>query len=112
MNALAPQARLMVAGRLCATPAQMHAVEDLAQNALGGLTESLGRLENCTVGGLKAYFSQIVANKVADYLRRRPTGGQRPRQGRLPRLDRQRPVQLGPALATSVRLGHVADQRR
>jgi RNA polymerase sigma factor (sigma-70 family) len=77
--AVAAQARLMVAARLSATPAQMDAVDDIAQNAVSALSASLARLQNKTVGGLKAYFSGIVANKVADFLRRPPgrvAGGQ------------------------------------
>lgn len=69
VGAVAQHARLMVAARLSATPSQMHAVDDVAQVALGGLSTSLTRLENATVNGLKAYFSRIVAHKVADYLR-------------------------------------------
>lgn len=78
--ALAPQARLMVAARLSPTPTQFHAVEDLTQTALTGLTTALSRLENRTVRGLKTYFSVIVARRVADFLRSAPAGhaGARP----------------------------------
>lgn len=36
------------------------------------MISSLQRLERRTVGGLKAYFSGIVAHKVADFLRQQP----------------------------------------
>lgn len=77
VGVLNPQARLMVAARLCESPTRLHAIDDIAQAAIVGLTSSLTRLENRTVQGLKAYFSGIVAHKVADFLRRpeaRPGG--------------------------------------
>jgi len=76
-SALSEQSRLMVAARLIPNAAQAQAVEDIAQLSVASLTTSLTRLEKRTVNGLKAYFSGIVAHKVADYLRQRgPKEGQ------------------------------------
>lgn len=74
-KAMSPQVRLMVGARLSATLAQFHAVEDIAQQVMVGVTSGLGGLRNQTVAGLKAYTSRIVANKVADFLRRKPSPG-------------------------------------
>lgn len=71
---LQPQVRLMVAGRLSPTPAQLDAVDELTQEVLLALTTSIARLENRTVDGLRAYLSGIVGHKVATALRR-PRGG-------------------------------------
>jgi len=70
-RALAPQVRLMVMARLSPTSSQFDVVEDLAQAALVGLAEGLGRLQQRSVGGLKAFTSTIVARRVADHLRTR-----------------------------------------
>jgi RNA polymerase sigma factor (sigma-70 family) len=69
LEALRPQARLMVLGRLSPTPAQWGAIEELGEQVLLALAEGLGRLEQCTVYGLRAFLSGIVAHKVADFLR-------------------------------------------
>ena len=72
LGVVAPQVRLMVLARLSAAPDRMCDVEDVSQAALTGLTTALSRLENRTVGGLKAYVSGIVAHKVSDFLRTKP----------------------------------------
>ncbi len=64
----------MVAARLCPTPTQLHAVEDILQEVMLALTRGIHRLEHRTVGGLKAYASGIVRHKVAEWLRRQRRG--------------------------------------
>jgi len=70
------QINVMIMARLSSNPSQFHAVEEISQTALVGLTTGLCRLETKTVVGLKAFVSGIVARKVADHLRERP-GGER-----------------------------------
>ncbi len=73
-HALAPQVRVMVTGRFCAAPHQAHAVEDITQQVMIGISKGMSRLENRTVAGLAGYTSRIVSNKVADFLQsQRPT---------------------------------------
>ena len=74
-GALVPQVRLMVAARLCAAPAQFHAVEEITQQALIAVTSGLDRLQDRTVAGLKAFTSGVVTHKVADFLRGRGRPG-------------------------------------
>jgi RNA polymerase sigma factor (sigma-70 family) len=71
---IAPQARLMVAARLSATPAEFHAVEEICQLAMVALSDSVFRLQNRTVVGLRSFLSGIVSRKVADHLKRRGEG--------------------------------------
>jgi RNA polymerase sigma factor (sigma-70 family) len=78
-HALAPQVRVMVTGRVCATPHQAHAVEDITQQVMIGINNGMSRLENRTVAGLAGYTSRIVSNKVVDFLKsQRPTHGSPP----------------------------------
>jgi RNA polymerase sigma factor (sigma-70 family) len=65
MTVVEPQVRLMVLARLSTTPARFHAVEEVAQQVLLGLTAGLQRLENQTVNGLNAFVSGIVIRQVA-----------------------------------------------
>jgi RNA polymerase sigma factor (sigma-70 family) len=74
LRALEPQLRLMVTARLCATPAQYHAVEEIVHLVLVGLSTGIARLEHRTVAGLKAFASGIVSRKVSDFLKRRGEG--------------------------------------
>jgi RNA polymerase sigma factor (sigma-70 family) len=79
---LQPQVRLMVVARLCPTPAQLDAVDEITQDVMLALTTSISRLETRTVDGLRAYLSGIVMHKVAGALqgqRRGGAGGRRPR---------------------------------
>lgn len=78
-EAMLPQVRLMVSARLCAAPGQAHTVEDITQAVMMALTTGIERIQTPSIGGLKAYTSRIVANKVADYLRdHRGDGRDRP----------------------------------
>ena len=65
----------MVVARLSPTPAQHHAAEDLVQQVLLALTTGVARLENRTVGGLKAFASGIVSKQVALLLRQKRRAG-------------------------------------
>jgi RNA polymerase sigma factor (sigma-70 family) len=78
-EAILPQIRLMVLARLVPTARQIAAVDDAVQEVMLALTEGISRLERRTVGGLKAFASGIVANKVADRLRRPEAGECSPR---------------------------------
>ncbi len=69
LEVLAPQVRLMVRARLAPSPTQLGAMEDLAGQVLTALASGLGRLENRTAAGLKAFLSSIVKHKVADFIR-------------------------------------------
>jgi len=73
---LEPQVRLMVAARLCPTPAQFHAVDDLTQKILLALTIAIDRLEHQSVRGIMAFISGITRRKVAEYLRQHRRGSQ------------------------------------
>lgn len=68
LEALRPQVRRMVMVRLRPTAAQSRALDDLADQALLALAAGLGRLERCTVAGVKAFLSGIVTHKVADFI--------------------------------------------
>ena len=72
------QVRLMVVARLCPTPAQLEAVEEITQQAMVALMTGITRLQSRTVGGLKAFVSVIVAHKVSDLLKNRGPGNIRP----------------------------------
>jgi RNA polymerase sigma factor (sigma-70 family) len=74
LEAMEPQVRLMVAARLSPTRAQYDAVEDIAQQSMLALMEGMPRLEQRTVGGLKAFASVIVRHKVSDLLKGRGQG--------------------------------------
>lgn len=69
---LFPHVRMMVTARLAAHPDQLDTVDEIVQQAMLAVHGALSRLENRTALGLKAFVSRIVANKVADYLRRKP----------------------------------------
>jgi RNA polymerase sigma factor (sigma-70 family) len=69
LEALRPQVWLMVMGRLKPTLVQWGAVDDLGAQVMLAVAEGLGRLEQRTVRGLKAFVSGIVTHKVADFLR-------------------------------------------
>ncbi len=71
MEALEPQVRLMVAARLSPSPAQLDAVDDIAQQVMVAVVECLPELENRTVAGLRSLVSVVAARRVADYLRGR-----------------------------------------
>lgn len=69
---LEPQVRLMVTARLSHTPDRFNTIDDIVQLVMMGLDGNLNRITIPTVGGLKAYVSRIVSNKVADHIRRPP----------------------------------------
>ncbi len=69
---LEPQVRLMVTARLSSTPDRFNAIDDIVQLVMMGLGGNITRITIPTVGGLKAYVSRIVSNKVADHIRRPP----------------------------------------
>lgn len=69
VEALSPRVRAMIMVRLLPSPAQFHAVDDLAQQVLMALSEGLLRLRSPTLGALNAFASVITARKVVDYLR-------------------------------------------
>ena len=69
LEALASQVRAMITIRLSPTPAQFHAVEDLAQQSLIALSEGLTQLRDARVTTLKSFASVVVGRKVADFLR-------------------------------------------
>lgn len=79
-EALLSQVRLMVAARLSPNPGRFDVLDDIAQIVMVAVAESLPRLENRTVGGLRALVSVIVQRRVADFLRGRNHGSpnQRP----------------------------------
>ena len=79
-DVLLPQVRLMVGARLSPNPGHFDVLDDIAQIVMVAVAESLPRLENCTVGGLRALVSVIVRRRVADFLRGRNHGSpnQRP----------------------------------
>ena len=74
LGAIEPQVRLMVAARLCASPRQHHAVEEITHLVMVGLSQGIHRLKNRTVGGLRAFASVIATRKVSDFLNRRGGG--------------------------------------
>jgi len=69
LEALAPQVRIMVNARLNPTIAQTQLAEDLVQESLVALRESLASLERRTAAGLRAFASTIVSRRVTDALR-------------------------------------------
>ena len=70
-EALAPQVHAMVAARLSPHAGQLDAAEEIAQQAMVAVVESLPSLANRTVGGLKSLASVIVTRRVVDFLRGR-----------------------------------------
>lgn len=70
LEALSMQVRAMITARLAPTPAQLHAVDDLCQQALAAVSEGLGRLRIPTAVALRSFTSTIVARRVADFLER------------------------------------------
>ena len=68
-EAFTPELFAMIAVRLAPTPAQFHAVEELAQDSLMALSKGLTNLRSPTIGGLRSYASGIVTRKVATFLR-------------------------------------------
>lgn len=74
LAALTSQVRAMITIRLSPTPAQFHAVDDLAQQSLIALSEGLDRLRDARVAALKSFTSVVVGRKVADFLRHNNTG--------------------------------------
>jgi RNA polymerase sigma factor (sigma-70 family) len=71
LEALGPQVWLMVAARLSPTPAQIHAVDDVAQQVMLVLAKRIPRLEQRSVVGLRAFVAGIVRREVAALYRRR-----------------------------------------
>lgn len=69
LETVASQVRLMVLARLAPSPAQLGAVDEIAQQALVALNAGLARLKTRTAAGLKAYLSGVVQHKVADFIR-------------------------------------------
>lgn len=59
----------MIAVRFAPTPAQFHAVEELAQESLMALSKGLANLRSPTLDGLRSYASGIVTRKVATFLK-------------------------------------------
>lgn len=74
LESMATRVRAMVVGRLAPTPAQFHAVEDLTQQAVVTVAESMETLRNTTVGSLNSFVSVIVSRIVAGFLRSRRSG--------------------------------------
>lgn len=70
-SALEPQVRVMVIARLSPHPGQFDAVEEIAQQAMMAVVESLPKLKERTVTGLRSLVSVIVSRRVADFLRGR-----------------------------------------
>jgi RNA polymerase sigma factor (sigma-70 family) len=68
---MAPQVRMMVNARLNPTTAQTQIAEDLVQESLLALRQSIGGLQRQTAAGLRAFTSTIVSRHVADALRDR-----------------------------------------
>lgn len=66
---LMPHVRLMIAARLGIHSPEGGNADDLVQVVLTESSAALPRLQNRTVGGLRAFVSAVVAHKVADYLR-------------------------------------------
>lgn len=75
-EALMPHVRGMIVARLAPTPSQMHAVDEIAQHVMMGLTSGIGRLEIRTIAGLKGFVSGIVRRQVSLFLAGR--GGDTP----------------------------------
>ena len=69
--AMTPQVRIMVNARLNPTLAQTQLAEDIVQESLLAVRESIGSLQRQTAGGLRAFTSTIVSRHVADALRDR-----------------------------------------
>lgn len=78
LEALTSQVRAMITIRLSPTPAQFHAVDDLAQQSLIALSEGLDRLRDVRVAALRSFASVVVGRKVADFLRQNNTANTRP----------------------------------
>ena len=70
-EALLPQVRMMVGARLSAHPGHFDVVEEIAQTVMVATADALSRMEQRSVGGLKALVSVIVSRRVADFLRNR-----------------------------------------
>jgi RNA polymerase sigma factor (sigma-70 family) len=73
-EAMLPQVHLMVLARLAPSAVELPTVEDIAQDVMLALTDGINRLEQRTVGGVKAFVSGIVAHKVSDLLKQRGMG--------------------------------------
>ena len=71
VETLQAQVRLMVAARLSPSPAQLDAIDDIAQQVMVAIVERLPELENRTVAGLRSLVSVVAGRRVADYLRGR-----------------------------------------
>ena len=69
LKAFTPEVFAMIAVRFAPTPAQFHAVEELAQESLIALSKGLANLRSPTVDGLHSYASGIVTRKVAGFLK-------------------------------------------
>jgi RNA polymerase sigma factor (sigma-70 family) len=69
LHVFASQVRIMVNARLNPTTAQTQLAEDIVQESLLALRESLATLERRTVAGLRAFASTIVSRRVTDALR-------------------------------------------
>jgi len=74
---LQPCVQRMVIARLSPKPNQWHAVEEIAQEALVGVTKGLPSLVRCDAVGFRAYVSSIVDHKVADRIRQQSRPGKR-----------------------------------
>ena len=68
LEALMSQVRAMITVRLSPTPAQFHAVEDLAQQSLMAVSDGLETLREPTRAVLKSFTSTIVTRNVAKFL--------------------------------------------
>lgn len=69
LKAITPEVFAMIAVRFAPTPAQFHAVEELAQETLMALSNGLANLRTATVAGLRSYASGIVTRRVATFLK-------------------------------------------
>lgn len=69
LKAFTPEVFAMIAVRFAPTPAQFHAVEELAQESLMALSKGLANLRSPTMNGLRSYASGIVTRKVATFLK-------------------------------------------
>lgn len=72
---LEPHTHRMVIARLSPQPNQWHAVEEIVQESLAGLVQSITTLERADASGLRAYLGRIVDHKVADRIRKQGRPG-------------------------------------
>ena len=67
-EALLPHVRGMITARLAPKLSQLHAVDEILQQVMMGLTSGIRRLEIQTLAGLKGFVSGIVRHQVSLFL--------------------------------------------